>query len=153
MCPRIQSAKGKLSKRLSLVLSSFLALTCLVVGSLLLASCGAEAGTDPNLSKNIYFELVDWHVSGLWVINCPVAWMRIYNYNHVAVKNPKVAYWTYDFEGKVINSGTYTMEGDIGPGEVRNFIEQYLGLVDLHSDKLAVRFIGVEAGGGGGGGH
>ncbi len=135
------------------MLSAFLALACMLVGGMLLSSCGGEMGTDPELTKNCYMELVDWHVSGLWVINCPVAWIRVFNQNHVAVKNPKVAYWTYDFDGKLLSQGTYVMEGDIGPGEVRNFIEQYLGLVDLHSDKLAVRFIGVEAGGGGGGGH
>lgn len=111
-------------------------------------------GTDTNLSKNVYMELVDWHVSGLWVINCPVAWIRVMNYNHVAVKNPKIKYATYDFENKLVSSGTYEMEGEIGPGVCRNFIEQYLGLVDLHSDKLAVQFVGVQASDGkGGGGH
>jgi hypothetical protein len=111
---------------------------------MLLSSCGGEMGTDAELSKNVYMELVDWHISGLWVINCPVAWMRVLNYNNVTVKNPKVTYTTFDFEGKPLSSGTYVMEGEVHAGEVRNFIEQYLGLVDLHSDKLAVKFIGVE---------
>lgn len=137
-------AASKLSKRLSFALSSFLAIACMVCGATLLTSCGGEMGTDVELSKNVYMELVDWHVSGLWVINCPVAWIRVMNYNHVPVKNPKISYATYDFEGKLLNHGTYTMEGEVPAGQVKNFIEQYLGLVDLHSDKLAVKPIGVE---------
>jgi hypothetical protein len=154
MCSASTKAASKVSKRLSLALSSILALACMLGGGMLLSSCGNEMGVDAQLSKNVYMELVDWHVSGLWVINCPVAWIRVYNYNTVAIKNPKVHYWTYDYAGKQLNHGTYVMEGDVGPGAVRNFIEQYLGLVDLHSDKLQVQPIGVEGGGGhGGGGH
>ncbi|MCC7528015.1 MAG: hypothetical protein IT342_05805 [Candidatus Melainabacteria bacterium] len=126
------------------MLSSALALACMVGSGMLLSSCGSEMGTDAELSKNVYMELVDWHISGLWVINCPVAWMRVLNYNSVPVKNPKVSYATFDFEGKRLSSGTYVMEGEVPAGQVKNFIEQYLGLVDLHSDKLAVKFIGVE---------
>ena len=137
-------AVRKLSRRLPVVLSSALALACLVGSGMLLSSCGGEMGTDAELSKNVYMELVDWHISGLWVINCPVAWMRVLNYNNVPVKNPKVTYATFDFEGKPLSSGTYTMEVEVPAGQVKNFIEQYLGLVDLHSDKLAVKFIGVE---------
>lgn len=91
-------------------------------------------------------ELVDWHVSGLWVINCPVAWIRVFNRNHVPIKNPKISYQTFDWEGKPLSSGTYVLEGEIPAGMVKNFIEQYLGLVDLHSDKLSVSYIGVERG-------
>lgn len=126
------------------MLTSALALACLVGSGMLLSSCGGEMGTDAELSKNVYMELVDWHISGLWVINCPVAWMRVLNYNNVPVKNPKVSYATFDYEGKRLSTGTYTMEGEVPAGQVKNFIEQYLGLVDLHSDKLAVKFIGVE---------
>jgi hypothetical protein len=131
-------------KRLPFVLSAFLALCCLCASSALLSSCGAEMGVDAALSKNVYMELVDWHVSGLWVINCPVAWLRIKNFNNVPIKNPKVRYATYDFEGKKLSEGVYTIEGAVDAGQVGNFIEQYLGIVDLHSDKLMVQLVGVE---------
>ena len=137
-------ATNKLTKRLPFVLSSILALACLLCAGMLLSSCGGEMGTDPELSKNVRMELVDWHISGLWVINCPVAWIRVFNYNNVAVKNPKCSYTTYDWEGKPLSSGTYVMEGECPPGQVKNFIEQYLGLVDLHSDKLLINYVGVE---------
>lgn len=139
-------ATRKFSKRLPFVLSSFLALACMLCSATLLSSCGPDMGTDAELSKNVYMELVDWHVSGLWVINCPVAWIRVFNRNHVPIKNPKISYQTFDWEGKPLSSGTYVLEGEIPAGMVKNFIEQYLGLVDLHSDKLSVSYIGVERG-------
>jgi hypothetical protein len=112
-----------------------------MLGALFLSSCtGVDLG-DGGLTKNTYVELVDWHISGLWVINCPVAWVRVANYNNVPVKDIVINYRTYDFEGHALNTGTYTLEGEIAPGNVKNFIEQYLGLVDLHSEKLSVQIV------------
>lgn len=107
-----------------------------------LLSCAVESG-DQELTKNVYAELVDWHVSGLWVINCPVAWLRIANYNSVPVRNLTVQYNTYDIDGVPLDQGTYTIEDKIAPKSVRNFIELYLGLVSLHSEKLSVKLVSV----------
>lgn len=104
----------------------------------LLASCGEEIG-DQALTKGAYVELVDWHVSGLWVINCPVAWVRVANYNRIPIKDVTFHYYTYDCDGVQLDHGTYTIEGTVPPGTVKNFIELYLGLVNLHSDKLSIK--------------
>ncbi|HEY9786421.1 MAG TPA: hypothetical protein V6D17_13520 [Candidatus Obscuribacterales bacterium] len=98
------------------------------------------------LTRNTYVELVDWHIAGLWVINCPVAWIRVANYNQVPVKDIRIKYYTYDFDGKLLNEGDFMIEDSVPPGTVRNFIEQYLGLVDLHSDKLSIKMVGVSGG-------
>jgi len=107
-----------------------------------LSGCSAEGG-DSALTSHIAFELVDWHVSGFWVINCPVAWVRVANYNAVPVKNVTFQYDTYDVDGVHLDRGTYTVEETVDPGAVRNFIELYLGLVSLHSDKLSVKLVSV----------
>lgn len=108
-----------------------------------LAGCGAGPG-DEALTKNCYMELVDWHVAGLWVINSPVAWVRVANYNHVPVKDITFEYTTYDYENKELNRDTYTIEGSVAPGSVKNFIELYLGVVDLNSQKLSVKLVSVK---------
>lgn len=119
------------------------AVSCLVVLSSLMTGCASEGG-DAQLTRNTYVELVDWHISGLWVINCPVAWVRVANYNSVPIKNIKLHYQTFDSEGKLLSEGTYIIEDEVvPPGTVRNFIERYLGLVDLASDKLSVRLESV----------
>jgi hypothetical protein len=87
--------------------------------------------------------LVDWHISGLWIINCPVAWVRIKNYNAVPIKNILLQYNTYDEDGRPLDEGTCPIEDVMAPGEVRNFIEIYLGLVDIHSEKLSVKLLSV----------
>jgi hypothetical protein len=98
------------------------------------------------LTKNTYIELVDWHVSGLWVINCPVAWIRVANYNNVPIQDIRFSYTTYDRDGNKLNDGDYTIEYSVGPRSIKNFIELYVGLVDLHSEKLSVRLMSVSAG-------
>lgn len=108
-----------------------------------LTGCAAVGG-DNELTSHTRFELVDWHISGLWVINCPVAWVRVKNYNPVPIKNITFQYDTYDVDGNHLDQGTYTVEDTVDPGAVRNFIEQYLGLVNLHSDKLSVKLISVD---------
>ena len=107
-----------------------------------LTGCSTEAG-DQELTDRTHFELVDWHVSGLWVINCPVAWVRVANYNPVLIKNITFQYDTFDVDGVHLDRGTYTVEETVDPGAVRNFIELYLGLVNLHSDKLSVKLLSV----------
>ncbi len=119
-----------------------IALTLLVV-VVLVTACGGGETSDTVLMRNTYSELVDWHISGLWVVNCPVAWVRIANYNNVPIKDIQITYKTYDYEGKQLNQGTTTLEGEVAPGNVKNFIEQYLGLVDLRSEKLSVQVVGV----------
>jgi hypothetical protein len=128
----------------------FRAYRLLVVASLILAgllnACGVDEPTDAALLRNTYCELVDWHITGLWVINCPVAWVRITNYNSVPVKDIKLKFVTYDLSGNPLDNGVCLLEGDVPPGGVKNFIEQYLGLVNLHSEKLSVQVVGVSQG-------
>lgn len=112
----------------------------------LLSGCSGHGNGDPMLTQNTYLELVDWHVAGLWVINCPVAWFRVANYNNVPITNIQVEYVTYDYDGQQLNKGIHVIEDKVvPPGGMLNIIEQYLGLVDLHSDKLSVRLVGVSA--------
>lgn len=111
--------------------------------SVVTTSCTMIPQGDPALTANTYLELVDWHISGLWVINCPVAWVRVANRNQVAIKDVTFKYITYDFEGQVLDEGTFTIEGTVPPGSMKNFIELYLGLVKLESEKLSVQLIGV----------
>jgi hypothetical protein len=116
-----------------------------MLGAFFLSSCAGVDLGDGGLTRNTYVELVDWHISGLWVINCPVAWVRVANYNRVPIKDVVINYRTYDFEGHALNTGTYTLEGEIAPGNVKNFIEQYLGLVDLQTEKLSVQISAAHA--------
>jgi len=90
-------------------------------------------------------ELVDWHPANAFgVIRCPIAWIRITNYNNVPVKHVKVQFTTYDITGELLNKDTYELEGEVPPGSVQNFTEQYLGLVSTHSEKLGVILASVD---------
>jgi hypothetical protein len=44
------------------------------------------------------------------------------------------------------DQGTYELEGEVAPGEVRNFTEQYLGLVNTHSECLSIKILSVDEG-------
>ena len=115
-----------------------------------LTSCSEGPG-DAELASKVAVELVDWHVAGLWVINCPVAWVRVANYNQVPIKEITVQYDTYDYDGRHLDTGRTTLSdsaygGGVHPGQVKNFIEQYFGLIDLHSERLTVKLISVEKG-------
>jgi hypothetical protein len=123
-------------------LISMLVLACLMITSL--AACGGPEA-DEALTKNTYIELVDWHISGLWVINAPVAWVRVKNYNNVPIKDVTIQYTTYDFDGTQLDQANNTLgEGaEVPPGQVKNFVEQYLGIVNLHSQKLSVKLVSV----------
>lgn len=113
---------------------------------LLLGGCGGpELHADAALTRNVRLELVDWHIVGLWVINCPCCWFRVENYNDVPIKNVTFRYKTYGYNGELLTTGTYTMEGEVAPGRAKNFIEQYIGLVDLESDMLSVELVSVDA--------
>jgi hypothetical protein len=107
----------------------------------LLTSCAPAS--DPELAARTQIVLMDWHVSGLWVINCPVAWIKVSNYNHVAIKEITLQYNTYDAHGRPLDQGTFTIEGSVGPMQSKNFIELYLGLVDLYSERLSIKLLSV----------
>lgn len=54
-------------------------------------------------SANTRLELIDWHVSGLWVINSPVAWVKVTNYNNVPIHEITMEYQTFDTNGKPLD--------------------------------------------------
>ena len=116
-----------------------------IVSTTLTSCSGPPCHGDPNLRRNVYLELVDWHIVGLWVINCPVCWIRVSNYNNVPVKNICFQYKTYGYQGELLTTGTYKIEDEVNVGQAKNFIEQYIGLVDLESDMLSLELISVEA--------
>jgi hypothetical protein len=149
MASHLNQLEAAQERRRNLRTAGFLAAVTTLISAMILTSC-AEPGGDAALTQNTYVELVDWHIAGLWVINCPVAWLRVANYNPVPVKDITIEYQTYDFEGKPLDRGTYrTSETDddtVKPGQVRNFIEKYLGLVSLQSDKLSIKLKSVQRG-------
>jgi len=122
---------------------------CLIL-PLTTTACTPELMLDPELTKNVRVELLDWHVSGLWVINSPVCWFKVYNYNNVPITDITVTYQTFDFDGKVLDKGTYTLLDAGEPAVVqanspKNCVEQYVGIVSLESDKLSTALKGVRA--------
>lgn len=122
------------------------ALVLAMLVALFVSGCGGALGGDADLTSHTYFELVDWHVSGLWVINCPVAWVRVRNYNSVPIKEITFQYNTFDFDGTPLDQGTYTLDDGVRANSVQNFFELYLGLVNLHTDKLSVKLLSVKRG-------
>jgi hypothetical protein len=113
--------------------------------TLFISGCSPDA-SDAALTENTYLELVDWHITGFWVINEPVCWVRVKNLNTVPIKDIKIQYNSFDFDGTPAGEGTYTIEETVAPGEVKNFIEQYVGPVNLHSEKLSVKLVSVNHG-------
>ena len=125
-------------------------LALLVILPLTTTACTPELLLDPELSKNVRVELLDWHVSGLWVINSPVCWFKVENYNNVPITDITISYETFDFEGKSLDKGTYTLLDAGEPYVVqanspKNCVEQYIGIVSLESDKLSCKLKGVRA--------
>ena len=117
----------------------------LIISATSITGCsGPPCHGDPELTKNVYLELVDWHIVGLWVINCPVCWIRVKNYNNVPVKNICFQYKTYGYEGELLTTGTYKIEYEFNAGEAKNCIAQYIGLVDLESDLLSLALLPAE---------
>ena len=126
-----------------------LALPVLAAAFLSMSLCACES-LDPEaqqLTANTRLELVDWHISGLWVINSPVAWIRVNNYNRVPIHDITLEYRSFNAEGKPLDQGTFTIEGTVPPGETKNFIELYLGLVDLYTERLSVKLLSVKRAG------
>ena len=79
---------GRTTSLRTVITGSLFCGTLLLIGSLLtftvtVTGCTPELG-DAALTQNTRIELVDWHISGLWVINCPVCWIRVANYNNDA---------------------------------------------------------------------
>jgi hypothetical protein len=111
----------------------------------LLVGCGQIVGDD-TLTRNTRITLMDWHISGLWVINSPVAWVRVDNYNNCPIKDITFQYSTYDAQGHPLDVGTYNIEAKVGARNRKEFIELYLGLVDLYSERLKVKLLSVSRG-------
>lgn len=143
----LRSSAGGLSERARRFRRQILpALAVLIMASQLIAGCsGPNCHGDPELTKNVYIELVDWHIVGLWVINCPCCWIRVKNYNNVPIKDVCFRYRTYGYDGELLTVGTYKLEYDVPAGGIKNCIEQYIGLVDLESDMLSLEIVSVEA--------
>jgi len=134
------SRKGRGSVR---ALAGMFAALVLVVLST--SSCTTHKFGNAELSRNVYVELVDWHISGLLVFNTPICWIRVVNYNNVPVKDVRIKFKTFGYNGQQLSDGTYTMEGTIGPRSVKNYVEQTVGLVDVESDMLSIELDAVES--------
>ncbi len=115
----------------------------LLLGSLT-SGCSIESAGNRDLAKNVHVELVDWHISGLLIFNTPICWIRVVNYNNVPIKDVRVRYKTFGYNGQLLSEGKYTMEGVVGPRSVKNFVEQTVGIVDLESDMLSIELDAVE---------
>ena len=143
---RVMESSGVMVRH-GLVLNTFI--YAAVLGNCLLCSHlfippPEQPSLESDLVKNTYVELVDWHISGLWVINTPVAWIRVKNYNTVPIKNMLLEYSTFDGNTELLNHGTYEIEDEIPPRSLKNFFGEYLGLVNLCSDKLSIKLVSVK---------
>ncbi len=125
-------------KKLIGILSVFLVLVWVSTSFL---GCHRPDPDSDQLCRNIQLELVDWHICGLWVINAPVAWVRVRNLNNVPVKEITFEYRTYAADGRPLDRGTFTLEGTAHPHVTKNFIELYLGLVDLYTERLSIKLL------------
>lgn len=112
----------------------------------LCSGCESQEQKELNvaLTRSTSLVLMDWHISGLWVINSPVAWVRVFNNSDLPITEVTFEYSTFDNNGKPLDKGTFTIEGTIPPRCHKDFIELYLGLVDLYSENLSVRLLSVK---------
>lgn len=118
---------------------------CLVLlASVMLFGCSGHSQEEQYLTQNTQVVLMDWHVAGFWVINSPVAWVRVYNNNDVPIHEITFEYHTYTDDGRLLDKGTFTIEGSVPPHSTKNFIELYLGLVDLYSQRLDIKLLHVK---------
>lgn len=123
------------------------AVLLVLAGAFSMSGCGPSRGGDPQLLQNTRMDLMDWHITGFWVINCPVAWVKVTNFNSVPIKDLVLQYNTYDAVGNPLDEGTCDIiDGTVPAGEYRNFIELYLGLVSLYSERLSVKLVSVKGG-------
>lgn len=116
-----------------------------MVLALSLFGCEIHSPDQERLTANTKIVLMDWHVAGFWVINSPVAWIRVSNYNNVPIKEITFQYQTFTEDGRLLNKGTFTIEGTVPPQSMKNFIELYLGIVDLYSQRLDVKLLSVKS--------
>lgn len=111
-----------------------------------LAAC-TDIHTKPSqdrYTKNVQIQLIDWHIIGLWYLNCPSAWICVTNLNNVPIKNISIRYKTYGYKREVLDTGVCTIEQKVDAGATKNFTEQALGLVHLESDMLSIELLKVE---------
>lgn len=141
-----QQKASKIKRQAPIACTMLILALVLLAPLFCLSGCGSAEEGDPELTKNTYLELVDWHISGFWVINSPVVWVRVANYNREPISEVTFQYNTFGYEGEPLDQGVYTCEGTIPGGTVKNFIEQYVGLVHLHSDKIMVKLLSVKHG-------
>lgn len=141
---KIREAAGagtlKLKKSVLLVLT----MAVLTLFALKFANVQHAETSDQAIANGTTVSLMDWHISGLWVINCPVAWIRVTNRNPVPIKNINFEYRTYTTDGKPLDTGTYEIDGTVPAQSTRNFIELYLGLVALETERLSIRLLSVK---------
>jgi len=116
-----------------------------MVLALSLFGCDIHSTQDEQLKNNTLITLMDWHVAGFWVINSPVAWIRVANYNAIPIKEITVEYQTFSEDGRPLNTGTFTIEGTVKARSMSNFAELYLGIVDLYSQRLQVKLLSVKS--------
>lgn len=115
-----------------------------LLACVILAGCEFHSPDDVALMQNTRVILMDWHIAGLWVINCPVVWVRVYNYNPVPIKEITFEYSTYTDDGRALDKGTFTIEGSVAAHNTKNFVELYVGLVDLYSQRLNIKLLSVK---------
>ncbi len=70
--------------------------------------------------------------------------MRVSNYNQVPIKNIVIEYTTYDAVGNQLDRDKYTIDGNVGPGQTKNFIELYFGLVNLYTEQMSIKLISAQ---------
>ncbi len=133
---------GMDSLHVLLVLRIFLCL--LIIGCTSGCIDNNVASSQDKLTKNVTVQLVDWHIIGLWVVNCPSAWVCVNNYNNVGIKNITIRYKTYGYQRQVLDTGLCTIEQKVPAGGMKNFTEQALGLVNIESDMLSIELVKVE---------
>lgn len=137
--------KGKARCPIAKASTGVLLLGLVTFSLLVLGGCSAPLA-DKSLTEQVNLELVDWHIAGLWIINCPVAWVRVTNFSSRQIKDVTFKYSTYDYDGHLLDEGTFTIDGEVPAGTTKNFIELYLGLVNLHSEKLSIQLLSVAPG-------
>jgi nucleotide-binding universal stress UspA family protein len=141
--PVIAQRPQPLPKNTNIFLASLIVLLLLAF-AFRFANTQNPQTNDEQLTHMTSASLIDWHVSGLWVINSPVAWVRITNYNSVPIKEVTLSYTTYNAAGHPLDTGTYEIDGTVAPHTTRNFVELYLGLVSLESERLSIKLLSVK---------
>lgn len=119
--------------------------TTLIVLSLISTVKRVDNDVNLSLTRNTYAELVDWHTSGPFMFRCPVAWIRVRNYNSVPIKELVFHYTLYDQDGNQVDHGKHTITEEIAAGRWKNFFEQYFWFTSPASCKLQLKLVNVKA--------